>query len=146
VVNLDLPGVDVDSIDLTVDRNVLSVHAERKAPSGEDAERIIGERLYGTFSRQLFLGETLDVDHLTASYDDGVLTIEIPVAEQAKARKIAIGRGGGQKTIGAEAAGREKIGRLWGGRQNTNGSSRRRRLPRSPVRDGSRTKKGALTR
>jgi HSP20 family protein len=104
VVNLDLPGVDVDSIDLTVERNVLNVHAERRAPLDGDAERIIGERTFGSFSRQLFLGETLDVDQLTAHYNDGVLTIEIPVAEQAKARKIAIGRNGDQKAIGAEAA------------------------------------------
>jgi HSP20 family protein len=104
VVNLDLPGVDVDSIDLTVEQNVLNVHAERRAPQHGDAERIIGERTYGTFSRQLFLGDTLDVDQLTAHYNDGVLTIEVPIAEQAKARKITIGRSGDQKAIGAEAA------------------------------------------
>ncbi len=104
VVQLDLPGVDVDSIDLTVERNVLNVRAERRAPQDSDAERIIGERTYGTFSRQLFLGETLDVDQLTAQYNDGVLVIEIPVAEQEKARKISIGRSGDHKAIGAEAA------------------------------------------
>ena len=92
VVALDLPGVDADSIDLTVERNVLTVHAERRPTIAEDAEHVVGERTYGTFSRQLFLGDTLDAEHLTAQYDDGVLTIRIPVAEQAKPRKIEIDR------------------------------------------------------
>jgi HSP20 family protein len=92
VVALDLPGVDADSIDLTVERNVLTVHAERRPNIAEDAERVVGERTYGMFSRQLFLGDTLDADQLTAQYDDGVLTIRIPVAEQAKPRKIEIDR------------------------------------------------------
>jgi HSP20 family protein len=92
VVALDLPGVDADSIDLTVERNVLTVHADRRSTIAENAERLVGERTYGTFSRQLFLGDTLDAEHLTAQYDDGVLTIRIPVAEQAKPRKIEIDR------------------------------------------------------
>ena len=92
VVALDLPGVEADSIDLTVERNVLTIHAERRPTIAEDAERVVGERTYGTFSRQLFLGDTLDAEHLTAQYDDGVLTIRIPVAEQAKPRKIEIDR------------------------------------------------------
>jgi HSP20 family protein len=100
VVSVDLPGVDADSIDLTVEQNVLTIHAERRGPADSDAERIVAERSYGTYSRQLFLGETLDVDQLTASYEAGVLTIEIPVAEQAKPRKIAInGTVGGRKQI-----------------------------------------------
>ena len=101
VVSLDLPGVDPDSIDLTIERNVLTIHAERRAPMGDDAERLVGERTHGTFSRQLFLGETLDVDRLTADYDAGVLTIEIPVAEEAKARKIRINAGHDKKQIAA---------------------------------------------
>jgi HSP20 family protein len=101
VVNLDLPGVDADSIDLTVEQNVLTIHAERRAPIEPDAERIVGERTYGTFSRQLFLGETLDVDNLAADYDAGVLTIEIPVAEQAKPRKIQINGSDSRKRISA---------------------------------------------
>ena len=101
VVELDLPGVDTDSIDLTVEQNVLSIHAERPAPIDADAERIVGERQYGTFSRQLFLGETLDVDRLSADYDAGVLTIEIPIAEQAKPRKIAIGGNDTRKRLSA---------------------------------------------
>jgi HSP20 family protein len=92
VVALDLPGVDADSIDLTVERNVMTVHAERRQTIAEDAEHVVGERTYGTFSRQLFLGDTLDAEHLTAQYDDGVLTIRIPVAEQAKPRRIEIDR------------------------------------------------------
>jgi HSP20 family protein len=97
VVALDLPGVDADSIDLTVERNVLTVHAQRRPTVAEDAERVVGERTYGTFSRQMFLGETLDADQLTAHYEDGVLTIHIPVAEQAKPRKIEIERSSRQQ-------------------------------------------------
>ncbi|MDQ3664626.1 MAG: Hsp20/alpha crystallin family protein [Actinomycetota bacterium] len=91
VVQLDLPGVASDSIDLTVEQNVLTVHAERKPAYGDGAERVVGERTFGVFSRQLFLGDTLDVENLTADYDAGVLTIRLPVAERAKARKIAVG-------------------------------------------------------
>lgn len=101
VVSLDLPGVDPDSIDLTVERNVLTIHAERRTPMDDGAERVVGERTYGTFSRQLFLGETLDVDRLTADYDAGVLTIEIPVAEEAKPRRIQINGSKSRKQIAA---------------------------------------------
>lgn len=90
VVEFDLPGVAPDSIDLTVERNVLTVHAKRERQNAEAAELIVAERSYGTFSRQLFLGETLDTDHMTAGYTDGVLRVEIPVAEQAKPRKVEI--------------------------------------------------------
>jgi len=100
VIHLDLPGVDSDSIDLTVERSVLTVHAERKRPSDDDdAERVVGERTYGTFSRQMFLGDTLDVDELEADYTDGVLTIRIPVAEQAKPRRIEIAHGEGKRQL-----------------------------------------------
>ncbi len=101
VVHLDLPGVDADSIDLTVEQNVLTVHAERKPPIGDSAERVVAERSYGVFSRQLFLGETLDTDHLTANYDAGVLTLTIPVAEQAKPRKVQVTGGSARKEINA---------------------------------------------
>jgi HSP20 family protein len=101
VVHLDLPGVTTDSIDLTVEQNVLTVHAERKPPVGESAERVLDERAYGVFSRQLFLGETLDVDRLTADYDSGVLSIRIPIAEKAKPRKVEVTGGGGRKEIDA---------------------------------------------
>ena len=90
VVEFDLPGVATDSIDLTVERNVLTVHATRSRVQDEQTEMLVAERPYGTFSRQLFLGETLDADHIGASYHDGVLRLEIPVAEQAKPKKVAI--------------------------------------------------------
>lgn len=99
VVQLELPGVDPDAIDLTVEQNVLTVHAERRPSYDGDVERVVGERSYGTFSRQLFLGETLDTDKLSASYDAGVLTIRIPVEEQAKPRKISIDTNGSVRQI-----------------------------------------------
>ena len=101
VVHLDLPGASADSIDLTVEQNVLTVHAERKPPVGDNAERVVDERSYGLFSRQLFLGEALDADQLTADYDAGVLTLQIPIAEKAKPRKVEITAGGPPKEINA---------------------------------------------
>ena len=89
VVLFDLPGIDPGSIDLTIERNVLSVHAERKRPS-EDLELLVGERPHGTFSRQLFLAETLDTEKLQADYTDGVLRLRVPVREQAKPRRVDI--------------------------------------------------------
>ncbi len=99
VIHLDLPGIDSDSIDLNVERSVLTVHAERKRPSDDEVERVVGERTYGTFSRQMFLGDTLDVDRLEADYVDGVLSIRIPVAEQAKPRRIEIARGSDDRQL-----------------------------------------------
>lgn len=101
VVHLDLPGVSADSIDLTVEQNVLTVHAERKPPVGDGAERVVDERSYGVFSRQLFLGETLDSDQLTADYTSGVLTLKIPIAEKAKPRKVEITEAADRKEIHA---------------------------------------------
>jgi HSP20 family protein len=92
VVEFDLPGVDPGSIDLDVERNVLTVKAER-ARLDDDVDTIATERQRGVFSRQLFLGDTLDVDRVEASYVDGVLRLSIPVAEQAKPRKIEISSG-----------------------------------------------------
>lgn len=89
VVEFDLPGVNPDSIDLDVERNVLTVKAERPARDG-DAELIAAERPRGVFSRQLILGDNLDTEHVAASYTSGVLTLRIPVAEKAKPRKIVI--------------------------------------------------------
>jgi HSP20 family protein len=101
VVHFDLPGVDTESIDLDVERNVLTVKAERHSAAADNdgVELFASERPRGAFSRQLFLGETLDTDNITASYDAGVLTLRIPVAEQAKPRKIAISGGGSAKQI-----------------------------------------------
>ena len=92
VVEFDLPGVDPGSIDLDVERNVLTVKAERPGLS-DDAETIAVERPRGVFNRQLFLGDTLNVDKVSASYTDGVLRLTIPVAEEAKPRKIEITSG-----------------------------------------------------
>lgn len=90
VVEFDLPGVDTGSIDLTVEKNVLTVHAQRDRTSLEGVELLVGERPQGTFSRQLFLGEGLDTDRIDASYTDGVLTLRLPIAEKAKPRKVPI--------------------------------------------------------
>ncbi|MBJ7907296.1 MULTISPECIES: Hsp20/alpha crystallin family protein [unclassified Streptomyces] len=99
VVELDLPGVTPESIDLDVERNVLTVRADRRPAYGENAETVITERPAGTFSRQLFLGETLDSERIDASYEAGVLRLRIPVADQAKPRKIAISGGDTRKEI-----------------------------------------------
>ncbi len=91
VVAFDLPGVTPDAIELDVERNVLTVKAERRPTVTKDnVEMQVAERPLGVFSRQLFLGDTLDTDHIQAHYDAGVLTLRIPVAEQAKPRKISI--------------------------------------------------------
>jgi HSP20 family protein len=105
VVHFDLPGVDPSSIDLTVEKNVLSVSAERRWEAAEDIQIVASERPQGTFNRQLFLGEGLDADRVEASYENGVLTVRIPVAEQAKPRKVEISAGTDARTI--EASGSE---------------------------------------
>jgi len=91
-VEFDLPGIDADSIDLDVERNVITVKAERPTRAS-DAELIAAERPRGIFSRQLILGDNLDTERIAASYDAGVLTLRIPVAEKAKPRKISITSG-----------------------------------------------------
>ncbi|MDN4644562.1 Hsp20/alpha crystallin family protein [Arthrobacter sp. PsM3] len=90
VVAFDLPGVNVDSVDLDMERNVLTVRAERRDPTQPNVELIASERPRGVFSRQLILGDTLDTEKVKAHYADGVLTLRIPVLEQAKPRKIEI--------------------------------------------------------
>ncbi len=91
VVVFDLPGVSADAIDLDVERNVLTVKAERRPAAVNDGvEMQVAERPLGVFSRQLFLGDTLDAERIEAAYDNGVLTLRIPVAPQAKPRKISI--------------------------------------------------------
>jgi HSP20 family protein len=97
VVCFDLPGVDPAAIELDVERNVLTVKAERRhLPAGDDVQMQIAERPQGVFSRQLFLGDTLDVERIHADYDAGVLTLRIPVAEKAKPRRIEIATGDSQ--------------------------------------------------
>jgi len=91
VVCFDLPGVAPEAIELDVERNVLTVKAERRPVATSDAvDMQVAERPLGAFSRQLFLGDTLDTEHIDADYDSGVLTLRIPVTEKAKPRKIAI--------------------------------------------------------
>ncbi|QBR94528.1 Hsp20/alpha crystallin family protein [Nocardioides euryhalodurans] len=90
VIEFDLPGISRDSIDLDVERNVLTVRAERVARNG-DWEMLASERPRGVFSRQLVLGDNLDLDRIEAAYDGGVLRLTVPVAEKAKPRKIEIG-------------------------------------------------------
>jgi HSP20 family protein len=93
VVCFDLPGISPDAIELDVERNVLTVKAERRPAVGKDVEMQVSERPLGAFSRQLFLGDTLDTDRIDAKYDAGVLTLRIPIAERAKPRKISITSG-----------------------------------------------------
>ncbi|NUR95403.1 MAG: Hsp20/alpha crystallin family protein [Kribbellaceae bacterium] len=98
VVAFDLPGISPDAIELDVERNVLTVKAERRPVElAEGAEMQVSERPLGVFSRQLFLGDTLDADRIEASYEAGVLTLTIPIAEQAKPRKIAISNSEGDR-------------------------------------------------
>lgn len=98
-VHFDLPGIDPETIELDVERNVLNVRAERRSPAPEGAEPLVAERPTGTFTRQLFLGDTLDTERIDASYEAGVLTLRIPVAEQAKPRRIHITGGDTRKQI-----------------------------------------------
>jgi HSP20 family protein len=101
LVEFDLPGVNADSIDIDVERNVLTVHAERGGPGG-DVELLASERPRGVFSRQLILGDNLDTEHVAAHYEGGVLRLRIPVAEQAKPRKVLVSSAGDdQRTIDA---------------------------------------------
>jgi HSP20 family protein len=102
VVCFDLPGVDPGAVELDVERNVLTVKAERRPlPTGEDVRMQVSERPLGVFSRQLFLGDTLDTERISADYDAGVLTIRIPVAEKAKPRRIEIAGSSERKEIKA---------------------------------------------
>jgi HSP20 family protein len=89
-VHFDLPGINAGSIALTVEQNVLTVRAERVPAPADGAEMIVAERPSGTFTRQVFLGETLDADNITADYAAGVLTLTIPVHESAKPRSIQV--------------------------------------------------------
>lgn len=99
VVEFDLPGADPSSIELSVERNVLTVKAQRTDTTPEGIELQMAERPRGVFARQLFLGETLDTERIEAHYDAGVLTLHIPVIEQAKPHKIEITSGDGAKQL-----------------------------------------------
>jgi HSP20 family protein len=94
MVRFDLPGIDTDSLDVSAENQTLTVRAERTRHDPDDSTYLVSERPSGTYSRQLVLGEGLAVDDISAEYRDGVLTLTIPVAEQAKPRKIEIARPG----------------------------------------------------
>ena len=102
-INFDLPGVDPDAIDLTVERDVLTVSATRRFERSEEDEVLANERPQGTYTRRVLLGESLDTSKLEAAYDHGVLSITIPVAEQAQPRKIAVGGAHTRTPIEAES-------------------------------------------
>ena len=103
VLEFDLPGVQPQTLDIDVERNVLTVRAERPPKNG-DWEMLAAERPTGLFSRQLVLGDNLDLDRLEACYDDGVLRLTVPVAERAKPRKIEVTTGGRQEETTAIGA------------------------------------------
>ena len=108
LVEFDLPGINQDSLDLDIERNVVTVRAERPAVD-PNREMLATERPRGIFSRQLVLGDNLDTDHIEASYQEGVLRLRIPVAERAKPRKITIGRGDAHRTRNDKVSNREVI-------------------------------------
>ena len=100
IVRVDLPGVDPSSIDIDVEDRTLTIRAERKTPSGEGEQRwLVHERPTGTFARQLTLGYGVASDRIAADYSDGVLSLIIPVAEEAKPRKIAVAHTGAPHQI-----------------------------------------------
>ena len=103
-VQFDLPGVDPSSIDLTIEKNVLNVTATRQRAFAEGDEVLIAERPQGEFRRQLFLGDQLDTENISADYDNGVLTLTLSVAEQAKPRKVQIGGSSRRKEIAGSTA------------------------------------------
>ncbi|TXS52299.1 Hsp20/alpha crystallin family protein [Streptomyces sp. t39] len=100
VIALDLPGVSSDAIDIDVERNMLTVKAERRPVTrADDATMELSERPLGVFSRQLVLADTLDTERITADYEAGVLTLRIPIADRAKPRRISVGTGSGRQQI-----------------------------------------------
>lgn len=102
-VTFDLPGFTAEQVDLTVERNQLTLTAERRWEKQEGEEWLVAERPSGTFRRELLLGENLDTDRLEATFHDGVLEVTIPVAEAAKPRRITLG-GGEQRSEAIEAS------------------------------------------
>ncbi len=111
-VALDLPGVDPSSVDVTVERGVVTISAERQQSFGEGDQVLLAERPQGQFTRQLLLGEGVDQDNLSADYRDGVLRLTIPVAQQAKERRISVGSSGssGGTAVGSGAGGADAGG------------------------------------
>lgn len=104
VINVDLPGCDPSAIDITVERNVLTLKAERGWQRSEEDQVLMSERPQGSFTRQLYLGEGLDADRVQARYEHGVLTLKIPVAEKAKPRRVEVSTGeSGPQTVEASS-------------------------------------------
>jgi HSP20 family protein len=101
VLTADLPGVDPGSIDVTADNGTLTVTAQRSARSEDSVQWLTSERFFGTYRRQLSLGEGIDTAGISATYENGVLTVSIPLAERAKPRRIDVTRGGSTKSIQA---------------------------------------------
>ncbi|MCV7220982.1 Hsp20/alpha crystallin family protein [Mycolicibacterium elephantis] len=97
----DLPGVDPGSVDVNVDNGMLTISAHRTARSEDGAQWLTSERFFGTYRRQLALGEGIDTDAISATYENGVLTVTIPLAERAKPRKIEVAHGSAPKSIEA---------------------------------------------
>jgi HSP20 family protein len=110
IVAVDLPGMNKEDVDITVERNVIELSARRQPLRQAGDEVIIDERPQGEFRRQLFLGDNLDPDKLTAQYDRGVLTLTIPVSEASKPRKIEIGRStDAPQAVDAKSEGRQHV-------------------------------------
>jgi len=111
VLAADLPGIDPGSVDVDVDGQLLTIRAERTLPAGEGVKWITRERESGSFLRQLSLGQGIDTDRISARYDNGVLSVTIPVSEKAKPRKVEVATEGGSSVLTAsESAPRESIG------------------------------------
>jgi HSP20 family protein len=86
----DLPGIDTDSIDVTVDRGVLTVSAQRSAEYADGEKPFIRERIMGSFTRRVRLSDSVDAEHISASYDAGVLRVSVPRQERALPRKVEV--------------------------------------------------------
>lgn len=104
IIEFDAPGLDRDSIEVTVERHVLHVSAQRPAPFAEDDQVLVAERPRGEFRREIFLGEGIDDRRIAADYHDGVLVIRVPMAEAAKPHRITVGTGNGQRELSTQAA------------------------------------------
>jgi HSP20 family protein len=99
VLHADLPGVDPGSVDVNVQNGTLTIKAERTERTAEDVQWIASERFTGTYMRQLSLGEGIDTERIAATYENGVLTVSLPVAERAKPRKVEVQASGSPTTI-----------------------------------------------
>lgn len=99
VLTADLPGVDPGSVDVSVDNGTLTISAHRTARSEDAVQWLANERFFGSYRRQLSLGEGIDASAISATYENGVLTVTIPLAERAKPRKIDVAHGGQQRSI-----------------------------------------------